>query len=117
MVQSLIGRGWAKVLPLERDMLGKTTARKATSFSQKLVRAMSRRVILRSWSINALVHESSKPTTDEIARRPELAECDMIYRKWELAEYSLVSVPGNADATTILVSRGLMQAPEGYIEP
>ena len=110
-----IGRGWAKVRTLERDMLGKTKFAK-DDFSQSLFE-LCRDDVLRSWSINALVHESSKPTTDEIARRPELAECDMIYRKWELAEYSLVSVPGNADATTILVSRGLMQAPEGYVPP
>lgn len=110
-----IGHGWAKIRSAERDMLGKTKFAK-DEFSQSLF-DLCEEGALRSWSINAIVHEASKPTDAEISRRPELSECEMIYRKWELTEYSLVSVPGNADAVTLLVSRGLITPPEGYVPP
>jgi hypothetical protein len=110
-----IGHGWAKVRQAERDMIGKTKFAK-DDFSQSLFE-LARDGDIKSWSISALVRDASPPTKDEIARRPELAECEKIYRKWELTEYSLVSVAGNADCTSILVSRGLIAPPEGYIVP
>ncbi len=110
-----IGSGWVKVRQTERDMIGKTAFAK-DDFSQGLFE-LCRDGHLRSWSISAMVHQATPPTESEIQRRPELADCDMIYRKWDLAEYSLVSVPGNSDAVTLLVSRGLIQAPEGFVMP
>lgn len=110
-----IGHGWAKTRRLERDMLAKTKFAK-DDFSQGLFE-LCEDGHLRSWSINATVQESSPPTIAEKRARPELEGCDMIYRKWELTEYSLVSIPGNADATTIMVSRGLIAAPEGFVMP
>lgn len=50
------------------------------------------------WSIRAIPKSSSPPSRDEIRSRPELADCEMIYRQCELGEYSAVSVPGLASA-------------------
>lgn len=49
----------------------------------------------------------SSPTPEEIRKRPELAECWLMYREWELQEISDVSVGGNKDALQMAVSRGL----------
>ena len=63
---------------------------------------------LRGWSVNILPSEASPPTKDEMRAAPSaMAECQMVYRRWELAEYSGVSVPGNADTLTMIASRGI----------
>lgn len=69
---------------------------------------------LRGWSVNILPSESSPPTQDEMRSAPQLETCQMVYRKWELAEYSGVSVPGNADTLTLIASRGIY-VPDGSI--
>lgn len=110
-----IGSGWAKVRRSEKDMIGKTFFAK-DEFSQALFE-LCKDGHLRSWSIHARKAKSSPPTTEERRLRPELNECDKIYRSWELSEYSLVSIPGNSDALTLMVSRGLIAAPEGFVMP
>ncbi len=114
-----IGVGWAKVRPTERDILGKTVFAKDPAddkerFCDKLFDACKTGAC-RGWSIKAGVHAASPPTTEEIRARPELEECEMIYRKWDLIEYSLTPTPGNSDCLTMLVSRGLITAPEGFV--
>lgn len=77
--------------------------------------------VLNAFSVNILPDEygSSPPTKEEMRGRPELADCSMVYRAWDLAEYSATTVPGNADALADragsmkdLVSRGLLWVPE-----
>lgn len=65
---------------------------------------------LRAFSVNIVpdMARCSSPTADEIRKRPELAECYLMFRSSDLAEYSAVSVPGNPEALTMAVSRGLM---------
>lgn len=108
-----IGAGWAKVRRSERDMLGKTSFAK-DDFSSQLFESYKDGT-LRGWSIKAGVHESSPPTQEEIRSRPELEECETIYRKWDLIEFSATPTPGNSDCLTMLVSRGLITAPEGFL--
>ncbi len=114
-----IGVGWAKVRRSERDMIAKTVFAKdpeddKNRFCDKLFDAC-RTGACRGWSIKAGVHAASPPTKDEIRARPELEDCEMIYRKWDLIEYSLTPTPGNSDCLTMLVSRGLITAPEGFV--
>ncbi len=108
-----IGQGWAKVRKTERDMLGKTSFAK-DDFSAQLFDAYKDGT-LRGWSIKAGVHASSPPTQEEIRSRPDLADCETIYRKWDLIEFSATPTPGNSDCLTMLVSRGLITAPEGFV--
>src|SRR5262249_34683164 len=77
-------------------------------YSQTLFE-MYRDGYLSGWSVRALPQEGTygPPTYEEKRARPELEECETVYRKWELAEYSAVAVPGNADALTTLVNRGI----------
>lgn len=72
---------------------------------------------LRGWSVNILPDNKrcSPPTKEEIRARPELSECNMIYRCGELAEYSGVAVPGNAETLSILAERGIW-SPERAVE-
>ncbi len=109
-----IGAGWAKVRRAERDMIGKTSFAK-DEFSELCFQGCKDGT-LRGWSIKAGVHASSPPTVDEIRSRPDLEDCELIYRKWDLIEYSLTPTPGNSDCVSLLVSRGLITAPEGYVE-
>lgn len=64
---------------------------------------------LRGWSVNILPDHKrcSPPTKEEMRARPELAECTMMYRFGELAEYSGVAVPGNAETLSLLAERGI----------
>ncbi len=59
----------------------------------------------RGWSIRAIPSVQSPPTTEERRAQPELAQCDLIYRKWELLEISTVSVGGNSSCLTQEVFR------------
>ncbi len=110
-----IGSGWVKVRRSEGDMLGKTSFAK-DDFSSQLFDAYKEGTI-RGWSIKAAVQEASPPTKEEIRSRPDLEGCEMVYRKWDLIEYSATPTPGNSDCLSLLVSRGLITPPEGYEPP
>lgn len=64
---------------------------------------------LRAFSVNIVPdwNQARKPTTDECKARPELVECNLVFTRSDLAEYSCVSVPGNAEALATAVARGL----------
>lgn len=108
-----IGQGWVKVRKAEGDMIGETTFR-GDKFSQDLFDAYEDGSI-RGWSIKAGVREHSPPTKAEIRARPDLEGCETIYRKWDLIEYSATPTPGNSDCLTLMVARGLITAPEGFV--
>ncbi len=110
-----VGSGWVKVRKAERDIIGKTSFAK-DEFSQLLFEGY-RDETIRGWSIKAAVLESSPPTKEEIRNRPEMEDCEMVYRKWDLIEYSATPTPGNSDCLTLLVSRGLITPPEGFVMP
>jgi hypothetical protein len=64
---------------------------------------------LTSFSIEFLPDpsSSSRPRAEELRARPEWKDADVIYRKWELTGISAVAAPGNPEAVTIMVERGL----------
>lgn len=64
---------------------------------------------LTSWSVDFLPDfpQTGRPTPDEVRAHPEWSQAETIFRKWELTGYSAVSYPGNPDALTIAVERGL----------
>jgi hypothetical protein len=62
---------------------------------------------LNAWSVRFNPMEASPPTPAEIKKRPDLATCLVMYRKWDLVEYSCVTVPGNPDAVGDARSAGL----------
>lgn len=68
--------------------------------------------VLNAFSVNILPDDSSTspPTKDEQRARPELADCLMMYRTWDLAEYSGTAVPGNADCLTGERAAALLEA-------
>ncbi len=107
-----VGRGWAKWRKSENDLLAKVVFRE-DEFSQMLFSMYSDRT-LSGFSINVLPNFNmcTPPTNEEVRSRPELTRCNMMYRATELAEVSCVAVPGNRDATALLVSRGLL-LPDG----
>lgn len=65
--------------------------------------------ILRAYSVNIVpdMAEASAPSAKELKARSDLADCHLIYRKSDLAEYSAVAVPGNPECLTEAVARGL----------
>jgi len=70
---------------------------------------------LNGWSIQFRPIADGRPTPDEVRARPELADCERLYRSWELLEYSAVCVPGNPEATRAALARGLRLP--GWPEP
>lgn len=110
-----IGRGYVRARKSENDIIGKCMFAK-DDFSQQLF-DMYKDGTLRGWSINMLPREASPPTPQEIRARPELEQCEMVFRKWTLKEFSAVALPGNTECLTLLVSRHLVTPPDGYKIP
>jgi len=75
---------------------------------------------MRGWSVSILPSDAGTPTREEVRSRPELKDCELVYRTSELLEYSCVSIPGTAGALTDpelrslskLVVRGFWAPPE-----
>lgn len=99
---------WIKGRKQERDVIAKCQFRAGDEFAELLF-SMYQDETLKGFSIDGLPDPAScsPPTSDELRKRPDLAECRCVYRSWELLEYSCVSVPGNAGALALAVSRGL----------
>lgn len=99
---------WIRAIPGSKPEIRARTQFGKDEYSQSLFE-MYRDGMLSGWSIRALPKAGTfgPPTREEIRSRPELSTCETVYRKWELAEYSAVAVPGNADAMTLLEARGI----------
>jgi hypothetical protein len=71
-------------------------------FAERLYQRYLRREMA-AWSVNVVpkMEFCSPPTREEIRRRPELASCEMMFRKTSLCEFSAVSVPGNQEALSL----------------
>lgn len=103
-----IGRASSvKVRKSGPDILARTFFR-GDDYSQQLFEGYDDGT-LRGWSIDFLpdMRSSSPPTPQEIRKRPELEQCQMMFRKWELTGYSAVAYAGNPEALSIAVERGL----------
>ena len=53
---------------------------------------------LKAFSVGFIALESHKPTPAEIKKKPEWAEARRVFDKWELLEFSPVTVPANPEA-------------------
>lgn len=69
-----------------------------------------RQGFLRGWSVFGRPIDWGRPTPLELRKRPDWANAELVHRKWELIEYSAVTLPGNADALTQALERGLKLA-------
>lgn len=58
---------------------------------------------LRAFSVGFLPKEGHRPTPEDIRKNPDLADARFWYTKWELTEFSPVTVPSNPDALAIAV--------------
>ena len=63
---------------------------------------------LSAWSVSFAPIDAGLPTPDELRAKPALADCRCIYRKWDLLEYSCVTIPGNPEAVRQARSLGLI---------
>lgn len=64
---------------------------------------------LTAWSLDFLPDQgaASRPTSEELRSRPDWSAAKTVYRKWELTGYSAVSYPGNPEALSVAIARGL----------
>ena len=58
---------------------------------------------LNAFSVGFMPLAGHRPTPDDIKKNPDLADARFIYDKWELLEFSPVTVPANAEALAIAV--------------
>ena len=110
-----IGRNlWIKLTSDKKGLVAKTQFR--DDEDGKAILKLYQEGYMRGFSIGFRpdFDEMGPPKTDEVKARPELAECRCIYRKSELLEYSCVSIPANAEALAMAVSKGL-HIPKGLI--
>jgi HK97 family phage prohead protease len=61
--------------------------------------------VLKAHSINLNPIQSSPPTAQEIAERPDWASCRMVHRVWEMLEFSVCSIPCNPEALALAVAK------------
>ncbi len=64
---------------------------------------------MRGFSVNVQGRAYSPPTKHEVRARPELAQCQMIYRESSLLELSAVAVPSNPAALAQEVMRSTVR--------
>jgi hypothetical protein len=75
---------------------------------------------MRGWSISILPEDVGPPSRDEVRSRPEMKDCELVYRSSEMLEYSAVGIPGAADclsdpelrSLSTLVVRGFWTPPD-----
>lgn len=72
--------------------------------------------ILTAISIGFSPLEQGPPTEKEILKRPELAQARNIIRKWELLEYSFVTIPANPQALSLSVSKSLSPTIKQFLD-
>lgn len=63
--------------------------------------------VLNAFSIGFMPTDGGPPEEKEILDNPSWAKARWVIRKWELFEYSAVSVPANPEALAMAVSKGL----------
>jgi hypothetical protein len=77
--------------------------------------------IIKGWSVNILPDGNiSPPSKEELRSRPDWEAAQLVYRSWDLAEFSGTVIPGNAECLTAdrtakiaeLVQRGLVWLPD-----
>jgi hypothetical protein len=95
-----IGRNvWVKLNNQGNTLIAKT--RFAKDDFASMLYDFYREGTMTGWSVRLLQKELGGPPTREEARAyPGMDKCDVVYRSTELAEYSCVAVPGQADALT-----------------
>lgn len=98
---------WVRYIKTERAIVAKTQFFE-DEYSDGLWR-MAKAEVMNAYSVRIVPNMAacSSPTADEIKKRPELADCYMMFRSSDLAEYSVVNCPGNPEALALAVSRGL----------
>ncbi len=103
-----LGRAlWVKVEKAKNRILAKT-AFDSDPFSSELFEKV-RSETLRAWSIRFEPDWSKcgPPTDEEMKADKRYKAARYVFRSWGLLEYSLVTIPGNADCLTLPEGRGL----------
>ena len=97
---------WIKV-DKAREIITAKTRFASDEFSEDLWQ-LYREGYLKGFSIRAMPTAGTygPPTPAEIKARPELVNCQCVYRSWTLVEYSAVAIPGNPECLTEAVERG-----------
>lgn len=97
-----VGDGWkAKTIYANRP----TEYPAGVAFPADLIWALVSQEILNGKSIGFMPLAASAPTTKEIEARPELASVKTVIRKASMFEYSVVTVPANANAIVEAVAK------------
>lgn len=112
-----VGRGdkiWQAIGPNGPELLAQPRwfARsdgKGDEFTERLF-ALYRSGDLKAFSVRVIPRAGcGPPTAKEIRARPELADCECMYRSTELAEFSCVAVGGNAECLTLDEARSVLR--------
>ena len=77
----------------------------------------AKRGVLKTYSVRFTPIKFGPPTAEEIKRRPDWARAKTIYREVELLEISLVALPANPDAETLVKGAKAVDEAEAVTEP
>ena len=102
--QPPIGKAlWLKLVPKRNPKKILAKVKFATTELGEEVWQLFRGGFLKAFSVGFIPKEGHRPTPDDIKANPALAEARFIFTKWELTEFSPVTVPANAEALALAV--------------
>jgi len=99
---------WIKPTPDGSALIARHKFDLEDAFAEKVCRKVKNEM-LNSYSITFLPISMGPPTQEEIRKHPDWKHAKNIIREWELIEYSVVAMPANVDAVT-LVKRGKLMS-------
>ena len=112
---------WNNGGPVPTELIAEPRFLENDEFAQRRFE-LYRDGVIRGWSVNILPLPggTSPPTKEELRARPDWEKANLVYRTWDLAEFSGVVIPGNADCLTAdraakildYVDRGLLWIPD-----
>ena len=102
--QPPIGKAlWLKRIPKRNPTKIVAKVKFATTELAEEVWQLFRGGFLKAFSVGFIPKEGHRPTPDDIKANPNLAEARFMFTKWELTEFSPVTVPANADALALAI--------------
>lgn len=99
---------WIKVTP--KGLVAKTVYAE-TEFADEIYQ-LYKGEFLRAFSVGFESRESRVPNAKDLEKHPEWKDVGKIHVKWELFEYSAVSIGSNLNALAIAVGKGLKVSDE-----
>jgi HK97 family phage prohead protease len=107
---------WTKASPSRNPTKILAKVKFATTERAEEIWQLFKGGFLNAFSVGFKPLEGHRPTPDDIKKNPNLANARFIFDKWELLEFSPVTVPANAEALALAVKSKSITLSDDMIE-